>query len=672
MATTFCMGRPSRLPNLWVVAFAVVACALGEEAAEEKPSSNLADLSLEELMNVEITSVSRKVEKKAEASAAVFVVTQEDIRRSGATTVPDLLRTVPGLHVAKLDANKWTVSSRGFGGRFANKMLVLVDGRSIYTPLFSGVYWDAFDIVLEDIDRIEIIRGPGSSAWGANAVNGVINIIMKSARDTHGGLLSAGAGTEERGFGTFRYGDEIGGDVHYRLFTKYAERDKAGFDARDDATDDWRIGHAGVRVDAGVTPNDRLTMIGSTFRSDTNFTFVLPTVVAPFAFNKPSGEEFAGGHALAQWTHAFSEQSELDLRFYYERFQSNSTIFGQTRDTFDLDLQHRLALSDYRELVWGLGFRYTGDSIDGTPFVTLDPEDRRYRIFSGFAQHEWRLFEDQLHVVLGAKLEYHDLSGLEIQPTARLTWLINENHTFWAAVTRAVRTPSRGEADGRIAAMGLPGGIVKLAGNEDFQSEELLALEAGYRARLSKSATLDVAAFYNIYDDLRTIEVRAPRLGGWPGNYTVPAGAANNQEGVTYGVELALDWRPLPWWNLRAAYSFLEMDLTEHYRTYDLFSGGTEDESPEQQFSLINRLNLGRQIELDVIARYVDALPSLGIDDYVTADVRLAWTPRDNVELAIVGQNLFDGDHAEYASNYVNTIPTNVERGVYGKVTWRF
>jgi iron complex outermembrane receptor protein len=661
----------SRLPNLWLIGIVIVSGVLADDNFE-KPSSNLADLSLEELMNVEVTSVSAKAERKGEASAAVFVITQEDIRRSGATTVPDLLRTVPGLHVARLDANKWSVSSRGFGGRFANKMQVLVDGRSTYTPLFSGVYWDAFDIVLEDIERIEIIRGSGSSVWGANAVNGVINIITKSARDTHGGLVSAGVGTEERGFGTLRYGGQIGDDVHYRVFTKYADRDKGGFDARDDATDDWKIGNMGIRVDADVTPNDELTLIGTVFQSDTNFTFVLPAVVAPFAFNKPSGEEYLGGHALAKWTHAFSEHSELDLRLYYERFQSNSTIFEQARDTFDLDLQHRVALGDHRELVWGTGFRYTFDAIDGTPFITLDPEDRRYRIFSGFLQHEWRFFEDQLRVVLGAKLEYHDLSGLEIQPTARLTWMINENHTLWAAVTRAVRTPSRGEVDGRVAAMGVPGGIIKLVGNEDFESEKLLALEAGYRARLNESVTLDVAAFYNSYDDLRTIEVRAPRLGGWPGNYTVPAGAANNQEGVTYGFEVAFDWRPLPSWNVRAAYSFLEMDLTEHFKTFDPISGGVEDESPEQQFSLLNRLNLGRHVELDVIARYVDALPSLGIDDYLTADVRLAWIPRDNLEIAVVGQNLFDGEHPEYTSNYVNTIPTEVERGVYGKVTWRF
>lgn len=671
MTTTYCVMERSRLPNLWLIGIVIVSGVLADDNFE-KPSSNLADLSLEELMNVEVTSVSAKAERKGEASAAVFVITQEDIRRSGATTVPDLLRTVPGLHVARLDANKWSVSSRGFGGRFANKMQVLVDGRSTYTPLFSGVYWDAFDIVLEDIERIEIIRGSGSSVWGANAVNGVINIITKSARDTHGGLVSAGVGTEERGFGTLRYGGQIGDDVHYRVFTKYADRDKGGFDARDDATDDWKIGNMGIRVDADVTPNDELTLIGTVFQSDTNFTFVLPAVVAPFAFNKPSGEEYLGGHALAKWTHAFSEHSELDLRLYYERFQSNSTIFEQARDTFDLDLQHRVALGDHRELVWGTGFRYTFDAIDGTPFITLDPEDRRYRIFSGFLQHEWRFFEDQLRVVLGAKLEYHDLSGLEIQPTARLTWMINENHTLWAAVTRAVRTPSRGEVDGRVAAMGVPGGIIKLVGNEDFESEKLLALEAGYRARLNESVTLDVAAFYNSYDDLRTIEVRAPRLGGWPGNYTVPAGAANNQEGVTYGFEVAFDWRPLPSWNVRAAYSFLEMDLTEHFKTFDPISGGVEDESPEQQFSLLNRLNLGRHVELDVIARYVDALPSLGIDDYLTADVRLAWIPRDNLEIAVVGQNLFDGEHPEYTSNYVNTIPTEVERGVYGKVTWRF
>jgi len=635
---------------------------------------DLTDLTLAELLDVDVTSVSKRPEKRAVAPAAVYVITAEDLRRSGVTSIPEALRMVPGVSVAKLDANKWSVTSRGFSGRFANKLLVLIDGRSIYTPLFSGVYWETREVLLKDVDRIEVIRGPGGTLWGANAVNGVINIVTKKAADTQGGLVVVGGGTEEKAVGAFRYGGRSGEHGHYRVYGQLRARDEGEFADGEDGQDDWVTGRGGVRFDWEWPDGDLFTLQGDTYGTDVSQSYELAYLRPPFTRFRKHGSYFSGGNLLGRWTHRFSDQSDLQVQAYYDRSESNIITVDEDRDTFDLDLQHRLELGARHELVWGLGFRYLQDKTSGSPFVSLDPEDRRQRLFSAFVQDSITLPGDKLRLTIGSKIEHNDFTGVEIQPSARLVWTPAEGHSVWAAVSRAVRTPSRIEDDGRIRSMALPRTEIALFGNRDFKSEDLLAFELGYRLYATERFALDLAAFYNVYDDLRSIEIRAPfiQLAPLPLRAVVPAVGHNNMSAETYGFEVALDGKPRPWWQLRLAYTFTEVDIDLHPKTIDIVSGQTEEDAPEQQVYLRNSFDLSNNLELDVVLRYVDPLPSLGVDDYVTADLRLGWHPSENLEVSIAGRNLLDSEHTEFASTFVDTVPTEVERGIYGEISWRF
>jgi iron complex outermembrane receptor protein len=630
-------------------------------------------LTLEELLDIEVTSVSRKPEKRQGAAAAVFVVTQDDIRRSGATSLPEVLRMVPGIHVARLDANKWSVSCRGFSGRYSNKLLVLIDGRSVYTPLFSGVEWEARDVLLEDVERIEVVRGPGGAMWGANAVNGVINIVTKKATDTRGGLISGGVGTEEQGFGSLRYGGRLGENGAYRFYAKYLERDAGTLASGDEAHDGWDAGRTGFRVD-WEWDDDRFTLQGDAFRSDVSQTYELPDLRFPYRLTRDADSEYSGGNVLGRWTRVLSDDSSVQLQAYVDLSETEAIDLDERRLALDIDFQHELRLGERHGVVWGAGFRYTDDDMDGTRFISFDPEKRRYRLFSGFVEDQIALVEDRLRLTLGTKFEYHDLSGLEVQPNVRLAWTPAERHTVWLAASRAVRTPSRSEADGRLAALGFPGGLVALLGDEDFDSEALLAFEVGYRCQITEELALDASLFHNLYDDFRTVEIGMPyrEWWPWPPHLLIPFYVANNADADTYGVELALDWKPVSRWRTRLSYTFLEVDVDVDARTFDYGTKTAEGDAPQHQVYWQNSLDLPRGFELDTTLRYVDELPSLDVDDYVTADVRLGWRPSEDLELAVVGQNLFDSEHFEFAPMFVNTVPTQVERSVYGKVTWRF
>jgi len=671
---------PSALSKhvLIMLACAVAVCPAQAEAQQEAEGRSapaaLTELSLEELMNIEVTSVSKKQEPQREAAAAIFVITQEDIRRSGVTSIPEALRMVPGLSVAHLDANKWSVTSRGFSGIFANKLLVLIDGRTIYTPLFSGVFWESQDVILEDIDRIEVIRGPGGALWGANAVNGVINIVTKTAAATQGGLATMGLGTEERGFGAVRYGGPLGKTGHYRLHAKYIARDESVLESGERAADAWDRGHGGFRMDWGGPEEDRFTLAGDAYAVDISETLVLPVQRPPYRLIHDSSGSFGGGHLLARWDRQLADGSDLQLQCYYDRTQLGTLQLDDIRDTFDIEFQHRLQAGKRHEIVWGAGFRYVQDFTEGSQFISLSPSDRRYRLFSAFIQDQIALVEEELHLALGTKLEHNDFTGNEVQPSVRLAWTPNESHAFWGAVSRAVRTPSRTEDDVRIASLAFPRSVVALYGNRDFDSEELLAFELGYRTTPTHWLGIDVALFYNIYDDLRTLELRRPFLEvmPWPVHIAIPAVGFNNAEAESYGVELALDCRPTSWWRLRLAYALIEMDLDLHPKTIDPETAAINGDTPEQQVYLQSRFDLTRDLDFDVMLRYVDPLPSLGVDDYTTADVRLAWRPRDNLEVAVVGQNLLDAHHGEFSPSFLNTLPAEAQRGVYGELTWRF
>jgi len=644
--------------------------AMPDCRAAEGDSIGLSQLSLEELMNVEVTSVSKKPEKLSEAAAAIYVITREDIHRSGVTSIPEALRMAPGLDVGRVDAHNWAITSRGFNDVYANKLQVLIDGRSVYTPLFSGVFWDTQNTFLDDIDRIEIIRGPGATLWGANAVNGVINVITRPAKETQGVLIQGGGGTEERAFGGVRYGGQLGENAHYRVYGKYFNRDDSVQPSGARANDGWWMGHGGARVDWESSENDLLTFQGDAYSGRVKQSFVVTSPTTPGGQTVEDEYDVEGGNALGRWTHAFSEDCALQLQLYYDGTRRHTVIFEEERDTFDLDVQQRFALGQRHGLVAGVGYRLSADDIVNTYTLSFDPDSRTAHLFSGFIQDEITVVEERLRLTLGSKFEHNDFTGFEFQPGARLSWTPHERHTAWAAISRAVRTPSRAEDDVEINQPGpAPGTVLSIRGDRGFDSEKLIAYEAGYRFQPHTRVSVAIAAFYNDYDDLRTLEPR-PIIPGIP--VVIPLVVANNLEGETYGVELGPRWQVTDWWRLQMTYSFLEMNLRRKPGSNDTTSEGAEERSPHHQATVRSTVDLPGNWTLDGAVRYVDSLPNLNIPSYVTLDVRLAWRPIERLEISVVGQNLLDDQHAEFAPALIRTQPTEVERSVHGQVSLRF
>ncbi|MHC1726127.1 MAG: TonB-dependent receptor plug domain-containing protein [Syntrophobacteraceae bacterium] len=640
----------------------------GTATAAGPPEEDLTALSIEDLMGISITSAAKRPQRLSEAAAAVFVIHREDIRRSGATSIPELLRMVPGIEVARIDANKWAVSSRGFNGRFANKLLVLFDGRTVYSPLFSGVFWDQQNYMMEDIERIEVIRGPGASLWGANAVNGVINIITKKAKDTQGGLAS-GAGGSRESFGGVRYGGKYDDSTYYRAYSKYYNH--AGFSAarglrRDDS---WNYSISGFRIDRELSSRDSLTVQGDFQNNSINETYLVPTFAGLFPVDTVTAAR--AGNFITRWNRTLSPTSNIQVQAYYDGIDFSDVAFGEKRHTVDFELQHQFSAGSRHSVVWGLGFRSNQDTTEGSPGFSL-AQEHHHSLFSAFLQDEIKLIEDRLTLVLGSRLEHHDSVGFEVQPNVRLLWTPHKKHTFWAAVSRAVRTPSWAEEDLQLDfQFQPPNTIFRLVGNPDYESEELKALELGYRFVPSEGLSFDITGFYNIYNNLRSLETGNPIIS--PPVVIIPLISDNKLDGDAYGFELSADYQVRKWWRLQAAYSFLQMDLSPQRDSTDLITGSTVmGSNPHNQFSLRSWIDLPYKMEFDLWLKYVGDLPSINVESYTILDARLAWRPRKNLEISIVGQNLLDRRHVEAISDFVPTIESQIERSVYGKIVWRF
>ena len=660
---------------------ALLFVSLTTFAWAQKPKPDLAEASLETLINMEVTSVSKKQEKLSKTAAAIYVITQEDIRRSGTSSIPELLRMVPGLDVAHIDANKWAISSRGFNELFADKMLVLIDGRTMYTPLFSGVYWDVQDTLLEDIDRIEVIRGPGATLWGANAVNGVINIITKQAKETQGGLVTVGTGNQERGLGAVRYGGKLGDRSYYRFFAKYFKRDAFAKSSGERATDGWNILREGFRTDWKVTDQDLLTVQGDFYNGSAGGS--VPGVVSlspPTTVSVDDRAHLAGGNVLGWWKHAFSDRSDTTLHFYYDRADRRDVLLSEIRHTVDLDFDHHLALGNRHDIVWGLGYRFTAGRTAGSLTFSFNPSARGDGLYSGFVQDEITLLPDRLRLTLGTKLEHNNYSGLEIQPNIRLLWTPHDHHAIWAAVSRAVETPSRFEASGRLNDNVSPGAggtpvLVVDFGNPRLPAESVLANEFGYRAQLSTRFSFDLAAFYNIYRSLHTEEPGVPFVESSPppAHLVLPEIFDNRMHGETHGTEIAANWNVTSRWSLRIGYTSLQMHLHSDQSTGEPLEGKeVEGENPKHQFHFRSQLNLPHKLEFDTALHYVSRLSSLGVPGYTRLDSRLGWRPGEHFELGVVGQNLLDTRHPESGSAEHFASVTQVKRSIYGKLTWRF
>lgn len=649
-----------------IVLFVLSPCIAALCSAAEITAPALKQLSLEQLMEIEITSVAKKEQRVADTAAAIIVITQEDIRRSGVTTIAEALRLAPGVTVSRIDGNSWAIGIRGFGSGFSRSVLVLIDGRSVYTPLFAGVYWEVQDTLLEDIDRIEVIRGPGGTIWGANAVNGVINIITKSASETQGLLMTAGGGSEEKGFGGFRYGGKVSHDFNYRVYGKGFRRDGQYTPHLSDS-DDWQMGQGGFRTDWRLVDGNSLTIQGDIYQGRSGMRTQVSSFSAPFSTIVEKDTDLSGMNLLGRWRRTLSETSDLALQVYYDRTFRREPTFQERRNTVDFDFQHRFRPTRSQELISGFGYRYSKGDTESVPTLIVSPRNRADSLLSAFIQDEISIVENRLRLTIGSKFEHNDYTGFEFQPSARILWAPVGWQSLWAAVSRAVRTPSRIDSD--IAASSAPNPALpfftRLLGNKNFASEKLIAYELGSRIQPTERLFVDLTAFYNRYDDLFSVETGTPFLE--PGRVIFPFLFDNNFEAESFGIELVTDWRWLDWWRWRITYSYLQINLTKKPGSTDVVTEQpTEGGSPHNQVSLTAFVNLPGNLELDGNFRYVDNLPGQNVARYFNLDLRLGWQPNKNLELAVVGQNLLAGHHAEWSGG------TEVQRGVYGKATWRW
>jgi iron complex outermembrane recepter protein len=622
-------------------------------------------LTLEDLLHREISSVSKRPEDWFKAPAAVFVITDEDIRRSGARTFPEILRMAPGIQVAQVDSSKWAVGSRGQNDLFSDKLLVMMDGRTLYSPVNSGVFWDIQDYLLEDIERIEVVRGPGGTLWGANAVNGVINIITKSARDTVGTYATGGGGTDPLGFGGARYGGQLSENGFYRAYVNYS-----AYGHHPKGRDDWQVGSAGFRYDLDPESN-HLTIQGEYRENSTDMTLFVPFTTTPFL--RPRREQLtkSSGNILARWTHQFSNDSDVQVQTYYDRFEEHR-LSDQLQETFDIDAQHHLLWGERQNIVYGVGYRYTPDRLEANTIFQYAPEKSYAQVFSAFLQDEITLVKDRLRLTLGSKVEHNDFTGWEHQPNGRIAWTVASNHVVWGAVSRAVQVPNRNFNDLTISQLfnqppivgGLPA-LTGFHGNRDLDAQNLLSYELGYRVEVNRRASLDLAAFYSDYDDLLVGSVGTPQFVGT--HFQVPVTVVNGGHGEAWGFEATANWQVTDWWRLAPTYSFLRVHLDDNVAL------AAEDGDPQNQVSLRSMMNLPHDVTFDIWGRFVDQLEAFSIDSYFDLDVRLAWRPNKRWELAAVGQNLIESRRVEFKeSSAFRSAVTPVARGCYFQVSFWF
>jgi iron complex outermembrane receptor protein len=647
------------------------------------------DLPLEQLLEMDVRTASRKAERLQDVAAAVFVITREDIERSGVTSLPEALRLAPGIEVARLSNTRWAVSARGFNGRFANKLLVLLDGRSIYSPLFSGVLWEMEDTMLEDIDRIEVIRGPGAALWGSNAVNGVINIITRRARETVGTLAVGGGGTEERAFGAIRHGFAVG-EGHVRIWAKVYDRDTSQ-DREGREGNDWgRSQRIGLRGDWSFGPERRLTVSAMAHRSPTgdrwdNADPAAATGATPYDLRQQN----EGAHVVARHEWTLADGSEAALQAYVEG--TSIDIPGQLtmhRRAVDVDFQHRLRFGDRHDIVWGLGVRQSSDNIDSSGIIRIVPREWTFRLASAFVQDEITMIPERLKANLGVRLEHNSLTGFEPQPTLRFAWTPTPQTTVWGGLSRAVRTPSRTELDAQLdlyvtpAAPPQPPILLRNLSTpaRDLQSERVDSIELGWRHQAGADFSIDAALFHSRYDRLRTVRTGSASLEFVPVPHVVQTVVPMSSGRASVdGAELAVDWRATRTWRLQASYSYLRMRTSPD--TDDPAEAGAlaslEGALARHRVSLRSSFDLDARTRIDGWLRHVSALPGAAgsaarVDAYTTLDLRLAWRAAPAVELSLVGQNLLDAKHVEFEPDYLRSQTLAVRPSVYAKLLWRF
>lgn len=667
-------ARYSRL-RLWTCYLVLTLGQAPLLAAGNTPGPDLTAMSMESLMNLEVTSASRKSQRLSNTAAAVYVITKEEIRRSGLTRVPELLRLVPGMQVSRIDASRWAITARGFAGEFSNKLLVLVDGRSAYTEIFSGVYWDSQDTLVDDIERIEVVRGPGAAMWGANAVNGVINIITKNARDTQGSLISFGAGNEDGPMTLYRFGGRAGGATWYRFSAGYSGGVTPAAGQPKDAA--YRPFQAGFRMDSDLSDRDKLMLRLSVHNSWNRSYREVPQSSPPWMAQRANETDHQEGAILARWSRRLGS-GEVSIQGYFEHYQLQDLWRNESQSTADLELQHRMRLNSRHELNWGLGIRQIDDRLD-KGLLSITPGSMGRRKYSFFAQDEWALWPEAITLTAGSKFEHNYFTGFEIQPTLRLMWTPDPVQSVWAAVSRAVRTPSRVDRGLNlpVAAMETPygpPGMVMISPNPGFRSEGLLAYELGYRNQTSQRLSIDLTAFYNRYSHLSAFELSAPYLSmeSESPHLVLPLIRMNGGGGEVHGAELAAQATLTDRWKLFGSYSRLETRLRQASVFLPSFSTDfASSNSPSYQAQGRSQFNLSSRWSLDASVYSVGAITALRIPRYTRADVRMACQLSPDFELSLNGQNLLRPEHVEFLSEGMERAYP-IRRSVFLRITGRF
>lgn len=640
----------------WVVLNVIAAWALcgGTAAAQTadrqppppSPTQALKQLSIEELAELRVTSAGKRVERLSDVAAAVTVIRGEDIRRLGLTSLPEALRLADGMEVAQVYGPGWAISTRGFTISTANKLLVLVDGRTVYSPLFSGVFWDVLDVVMADIDRIEIVRGPGGALWGANAVNGVVNIITKTAIETQGGYATVTAGNEIRAIATVRYGGRLSPGIAYRAYAKFRADDQHVFATGAPGLDQTSFGQTGFRLD-------------SDSRQPTFWSVQGDVYLGSEALFDRGATTVSGGNVLGRWTKRWSPTSQFQAQVFYDR--TNRQVdrqYDAGRNTVDIDVQQQLQAGTRHKLVFGAGVRaWRGHDLGEGPGFYFDPQTRTTTLANLFASDDVAL-TTKLSAVIGAKLEHDSYSGAEVEPSLRLRFSPDARQTLWAAVSRAVRMPTRFDTDLRVL---LPNGQLIISGDPDFKSENVLAYEGGYRTRPSEWLSIDVATFFNRYGNLRSQE--PPAAAG------LPFQLSNGLNARTSGIETSATVSPAPWWQAHVSYSHLWERFGRSSESRDASNGVNEANDPANVFSLRSAFDLPRQIQIDAMFRHLSSLPQPAVAAYSELSGRVGWTPVPRLELALIGQNLLHPRHEEFAAG---TPREFFERSVSFKCSVRF
>jgi iron complex outermembrane receptor protein len=673
------MKLPYSIARNFGLGLALSALAMMTGMAQTAPPVDLTGTSLEDLMNIQVTSVSKKEQSLSKAASSVYVITQDDIRHSGATNVPDLLRMVPGVDVARINATTWAISIRGFNSRYSGKVLVLVDGRTVYTPLFSGVYWDQQTMPLENIDRIEVIRGPGGTVWGANAMNGVINIISKNSKDTHGGLVSAEAGSQDRAQGLAQYGDSAGANGSYRVFGRYTmNEDSPSLPGTIPATDNAHSSQMGFRSDWDLSPRDTLTAQGDLLGSSESATITTLFLNQPPGYYTLSDQiRVAAGNVLGRWNHVFANGSETTLQVYYDSFRR----FDQgldVQDTGDVDFQYHFHLGARNDIVAGIGYRLTDQNFTEGYEVVLGTGHRRDNLFSTFIQDEVRL-TNSVSLTAGVKLEDNAYTGFEFEPSVQLAWSPSSRQTVWASVSRAIQQPSWLYAAAQVdqAAVPVPGAgiaVYQISGDPDAKAPAVVNYELGYRTELSKRLTLDTTAFLGDYDRLQTLEPGTPFVAASPSppHLVLPSVFENLTHGKTYGVEASAHWDLSKWWRISPGFSFLQTNLAlDNGAVAGEIIAFTSSGSPKRQAQLRSNIKLPHHVEWDTSVYFVGSLAMGPVPAYTRVDTRVGWHIGEFVDIGITGQNLLTPRHIEFLDG-LQVTPMETARAIVAKITWHF